>query len=327
MKCNIMGRFLPAVIILSAAVGLSGCAKPELEKTYVFPKEGLLSLITDDSALRPSGFAAKLCVPLEDTDLNTENVNAKAFGLFSLDDAKVVSQHNIYEKVYPASTTKILTCLIALERGDLDEIVRVPDESNITVSGSSMADLQPGDELPLRDLLYGLMVPSGNDAAVAIAHHISGDVEGFASVMNSRAKQLGATHSHFMNPHGLPDEEHYVTVYDMYLIFKEAMKNKEFQKIARTAEYTCHVEHPSDTSKSRDVTWTSGNAFYNGKFSFADNMEILCGKTGHTNAAGFCLVLGEKDAAGKQYVSIIMNSPIYEQMYVSMRNLAAKSQQ
>jgi D-alanyl-D-alanine carboxypeptidase (penicillin-binding protein 5/6) len=109
-------------------------------------------------------------------------------------------------------------------------------------------------------------------------------VESFAAVMNDEAVKLGATKTHFMNPHGLPDEEHYVTVYDMYLIFKEAMKNKEFQKIARTAEYTCHVEHPSDTSKSRDVTWTSGNAFYNGKFSFADNMEILCGKTGLENS-------------------------------------------
>ena len=318
---------MPAIIFLSAGLVLSGCSKPELENTYRFPEEGLLSLVTDDTQLRPKGYAADLCVPEEDADLNTEGVNAKAFGLFDLSGAEVLSQHNVYEKVYPASTTKILTCLIALERGDLDEVVTVPDESKITVSGSSMADLQPGDSLFLRDLLYGLMVPSGNDAAVAIAHHISGDVEGFASVMNSRAKQLGATHSHFMNPHGLPDEDHYVTVYDMYLIFREAMKNEEFRKIARTAEYTCHVEHPSDVSKARDVTWTSGNAFYNGKYSFADNMEILCGKTGHTNAAGFCLVLGEKDTAGKQYVSIIMNSPIYEQMYVSMRNLAAKSQQ
>ena len=113
----------------------------------------------------------------------------------------------------------------------------------------------------------------------------------------------------------------------MVRVRQEAMKNSEFRKIARTAEYSCMVDHPSDISRSREVTWTSGNAFYNGKFSFADNMEILCGKTGHTNAAGFCLVLGEKDAGGGEYVSIIMNSPIYEQMYVSMRKLAEKSQQ
>ena len=328
VKCNLKGRRWPAVLLISLLLsGLAGCAEqPELASPYGFPESGLLSLVTDDESLRPDGYAAHLCVPAADADLDTDGVNAKAFGLFDLSGAEVLSQHNIYDKVYPASTTKILTCLIALERGDMNETVTVPEEAKITVSGSSMADLQPGDALPLRDLLYGLMVPSGNDAAVAIAHHISGDVEGFASVMNSRAKQLGATHSHFVNPHGLPDEDHYVTVYDMYLIFQEAMKNPEFRKIARTAEYTCAVEHPSDISKNRDVTWTSGNAFYSGKFSFAENMEILCGKTGHTNAAGFCLVLGEKDAAGKQYVSIIMNSPIYEQMYVSMRTLAAKSQ-
>lgn len=305
-----------------AALMLTGCGR-ELTDAYSFNGEELVS--AQDSSLKAKGFASELCVAQSDEDRNTDNVNAAAFGLFAVDDRSVISQHNIYDKVYPASTTKILTCLIALERGNLDDEVTVPEESKITVSGSSMADLKPGDKLSLRDLLYGLMVPSGNDAAVAIACHIAGDTESFVKLMNDKARELGATHSHFMNTNGLPDDEHYTTVYDMYLIFNEAIKNPEFTKIACTPEYSCTVSNPSDTEEpERTVTWKCGNGFLSGKFSFADNMQILCGKTGHTNAAGFCLVLGETDNNGKRYISIVMNAPIYEVLYSSMRSLAAK---
>ena len=312
-----------AVITLFLVAGLAGCNK-DFDNKYTYPDEDLLAAAGEE--LKADGFASELCVAESDEDRNTSEVDAAAFGLFAIDDGKVISQHNIYNKIYPASTTKILTCLIALEEGNLDDVVTVPEASAITVSGSSMANLKPGDKITLRDLLYGLMVPSGNDAAVAIAYHIAGDSESFVELMNKKATELGATHSHFMNPNGLPDEEHYTTVYDMYLIFNEAIKNEEFRKIASTYEYKCTVNNPADTEQpERELSWHSGNAFLSGKFAFADNMQILCGKTGHTNAAGFCLVLGESDSAGKRYISIVMNAPIYEGLYSSMRNLAAKS--
>lgn len=307
--------------MISAA--LTGCNK-DFDNKYTYPSEDLLSAAGEE--LKADAFASRLCVAESDEDRDTADVDAAAFGLFSVDDGRVISQHNIYDRIYPASTTKILTCLIALEQGNLDDVVTVPEASAITVSGSSMANLKPGDQITLRDLLYGLMVPSGNDAAVAIAYHIAGDSESFVELMNKRAAELGATHSHFMNPNGLPDDEHYTTVYDMYLIFNEAIKNAEFTEIASTAAYTCKVTNPADTEQpERELSWRSGNAFLSGKFPFADNMQIICGKTGHTNAAGFCLVLGESDSAGKRYISIVMNAPIYEGLYSSMRKLAAKS--
>ncbi|MDO4961958.1 MAG: serine hydrolase [Eubacteriales bacterium] len=314
-------------IFLAAAVCLllTGCKSREYDHKYAFPDEQLITTSTDDIFVH--GFAHDLCVAEGDSDLNIDDVNAKAFGLFSIDDNAVLSQHNIFEKIYPASTTKILTCLLALERGNLDDVITVPKDSEISVSGSSMAGLKTGDQLTLKNLLYGMMVPSGNDAAVAIATYISGDVASFAELMNQRAAELGATHSHFVNPHGLPDEEHYTTVYDMYLIFNECLKHDEFIEFASTPQYSCQVTNPSDAQNpERIVSWTCGNAFLSGKFSFAEGMQVLAGKTGHTNAAGFCLVLGETDGQGKKYISIIMNSPVYEQMYASMRNLAAKSQ-
>ena len=314
------------ITVCMSALLLCGCApKKELADPYRIPDGGLVQFVSTGENLFPEGFASDLCVPLSDGDLSVENVNAEAFGLFDVHDAEVLSQHNLYERVYPASTTKILTCLIALERGDPEMVVTVPSESDIQVAGSSMADLKPGDQLKLKDLLRGLMVPSGNDAAVAIAHCIGGDTESFSRLMNARAKELGAVHSHFVNPHGLPDADHYTTVYDMYLIFQEALKNPQFMEIAGTKEYSCKVTNPKDAVPEREITWTSSNGFYTGKFDFTEGMEILCGKTGHTNAAGFCLVLGEKDREGHRYISIIMKSAEYENLYRSMRNLAGKA--
>lgn len=318
-------KFKRLFTIVLALLVLAGCSLRTLEDPYSFPDEGLEDLLSQDDALRLSGFAGDLCVPVADTDLNTDGVDADMFALFSLDEGEVLSQHNIYKRANPASTTKILTCLLALENGNLDDIVTIPDEAMIDVSGSSMADLEPGDRLTLKDLLYGLMVPSGNDAAVAVAHYVSGSTEAFCQLMNVRAAQLGATHSHFANPHGLTDEEHYTTVYDMYLIFNEAIKHEEFREISRTTQYTCTINTDEESiNEERIVNWETSNGFYNNSFTFVDGMDIFSAKTGHTYAAGFCLVMGESDGAGKEYISIIFDSEIYENLYAGMRNLVGK---
>lgn len=307
-------------VVLSAAA-LTGC-RTALDNGYALSQFDISSAYQHEDGLKAAGFASSLCVPETDGQLNTDGVSADSFALFDLTDHRIVAQKGIFEKVYPASTTKILTCLIALEEGNLDDVVTVPDESAITVSGSSMADLKPGDQLTLRDLLYGLMVPSGNDAAVAIAYHIAGGVPQFAALMNERAEALGATDSHFANPHGLPDEEHYTTVYDMYLIFNEAMKDERFLEIASKPSYTASITDASGAV--REATWTNGNAFLSGKYSLPEGVTLSAGKTGHTSAAGFCLVMGEKDASGKQYASIVMKAPSYEELYQSMQNLIGK---
>jgi len=272
------------------------------------------------------GFAADLCVSAEEGEKNSEGINAEAFALFDEDGKSIISQKNIHQKVYPASTTKIMTCLLALEMCKPDEIVTIPQESAIDVSGSSMADLKPGDKIAMKDLLYGLMVPSGNDAAVAIAMHISGSVDEFARLMNKKAAELGATKTNFVNPHGLPDENHYTTVYDMYLIFRKASENEEFRRIASTSQYSAEVTNADDGS-ARTVSWESGNGFINGKYQLPEGFEPYAGKTGHTNAAGFCLVLGEDKSGEKDHISIIMKSPVYENLYEGMIRLVSKAEQ
>ena len=165
--------------------------------------------------------------------LGFEPESVHAVGLFDVNNAETDCAYNIHKKIYPASTTKILTALVALENGNLSDTVTVADEAD---SGKFAADeqtcgIKAGDQLTLEDLLNGLLLYSGNDNAVAIADHIAGSTEKFAEMMNAEAKKLMATNSHFVNPSGLHDDNHYTTAYDLYLIFNECIKHDDFVKI------------------------------------------------------------------------------------------------
>lgn len=153
---------------------------------------------------------------------------AEGAGTFNLATNTVTYAQNIYEKLYPASTTKILTAYIALKYGNLEDYVTVSENAADQASDSSVCGLKAGDVVQLKDLLYGMMLKSGNDAAIAIAEHIGGSVEGFADMMNQEALAMGATRSHFVNPNGLPDENHYTSVYDLYLISRMQCRIRRF---------------------------------------------------------------------------------------------------
>lgn len=313
---------LIALSILAAVLGTSSCVGGSApEKAYNINNFDMNSIYNDGS-LRAKPFAADLCVPDFDGDMNAEGVDAEGFLLFNTDTGEVISAHNIYERLYPASTTKIMTCLLALKYGNLNDTVTVPEESDITEAGSSMADLAPGDKINFRDLLYGLMVPSGNDAAVAIACHISGSTEAFAELMNEEAHAIGATGTHFTNPHGLPDDNHYTTAYDLYLMINEALKYDEFKEIASTSSYTAELTDSEGNEKS--LTWETGNGFMSGRFSLPEGLTVEAAKTGHTNAAGFCLVMGEASETGESYISVTMKAGTYDALYNGTKALLQK---
>lgn len=152
--------------------------------------------------------------------------------LMDLDSGQVLFSKNIHERFYPASTTKILTALIVLEKCSLSETVTVGDDPPY-IDGTKIY-LYEDEQLTVEQLLYAMMLESANDCAEALAEHISGSVEAFAELMNQRARELGCTDSNFVNPHGLHDDNHYTSVWDLALIAKEAMKNPEFRKIVST---------------------------------------------------------------------------------------------
>ena len=201
--------------ILFCCIACSGCAKPEPSEAIT---EYELETYRKD-LYRGSLFADELCVTAENIENPSvsEDTMLHGAGLFGVNEQKVLYSYQIHDRLFPASTTKILTALLALESGRLDEIVTVSQNAVNVPSDSSKAFLQTGDQLTLRDLLYGLMLPSGNDAAVAIAEFLGGSEEAFAQMMNEKAQSLGATNSHFVNSNGYQHEEHYTTAYDLYL--------------------------------------------------------------------------------------------------------------
>ena len=205
-------RLLRPLWSLGAGLWLAGCSAvsaEELEQPYSFEERPFeLAGISVEEAETLPLFAEDLCVVSDESAYDGSEVNSEAGLLLSLSDHSVMYSKNAFERLYPASTTKIMTALIAIKYGNLDDIVTVTDEAVITEAGATLCGIQPGDVLTLRQLLYGLMLPSGNDAGAAIAVHMSQSIQGFAELMNQEALRLGATGTHFVNPHGLHDENH-----------------------------------------------------------------------------------------------------------------------
>ncbi len=219
------------------------------------------------------------------------STGAQAAALVEVSTDKVLYANNAHAKLPMASTTKIMTALLAIEYGDLDEIVTT-DASAYGTEGSSIY-LQLEEQMSLRDLLYGLMLSSGNDAAVAIAIYIGKGVERFTQMMNARAKEIGANNTNFVTPNGLPDENHYTTAYDLALIAAEAMKNEMFGEIVGTQYYKTTTGNYVRTFKNKNkILWQ-----YDGGTGI---------KTGYTKAAGRCLVFSaERD--GMELVGVVLN--------------------
>ncbi len=220
-------------------------------------------------------------------------VDAEAAVLMVAGTQRILYAINPDAIMYPASTTKIITALTALEKGKADAVVTVSSNS-VACEGSSL-ELQAGDRLRLRDLLYGMMLVSGNDAAEAVAEHIAGSVPAFVALMNAKANELGAANTHFSNPHGLPDPtNHYTTANDLARITARAMQNPEFRKIVATGDYSVPLLNrpPLRISNSNKLLKSYPGA--NGV------------KTGYTEAAGDCLVAAAS-RGGVQLVVVLLN--------------------
>lgn len=237
------------------------------------------------AALSVCSFAAPFCGVAEGTASSSVVMDAAS--------GRVLGGSGYHTRGYPASTTKILTALVVLERTEPECVVTVPDEA-VGVEGSSIY-LRKGEKLTVEDLLYGLMLRSGNDAAVALAVATAGSVERFAAMMNARAAMCGAKDSHFVNPHGLHDDDHYTTAYDMALIAAEAYRNPLFARIVSTSKITVGEGE-------------STRCLYN-KNKLLGMIDGANGvKTGYTKKSGRCLV-GGAFRDGMQLVSVVLNIP------------------
>ncbi len=310
-------RLLGAAFLFAAC--LSGCKSEVADFPYRM-EERDFSVSSD--AEKAALFASDLCVPDESGAYEDPAITAEAAALFSLSDGTVPYYKNIYEKLYPASITKVMTALVAIRRGNLEDMVTVTEDAVITESGASLCHIQPGDQLTLEQLLYGLMLPSGNDAGAAIAVHIAGSLSAFADMMNEEAQSIGATGSHFVNPHGLTDPEHYTTAYDLYLIYNEAMKEPEFRKIVGTSSY--YAEYVNNAGETVSQTWKAGNQFITGDRPTPDGVTVTGGKTGTTQAAGYCLIISSESDGGNEFISVVLKADSRPSLYDNMTNLVNK---
>ena len=312
------GIFLLVLCVLC----INGCGRNQYEMAYEVNSDvssfRIVNIEEDSRNTEP--FAADLCVVSSDVNISDVDMSkASGAGLFDLNDNETLYAKNVHEKLYPASLTKIMTALVALKYGSMDMTLTASANVKNLESGAQVCGLKEGDQMTLDQALHILLINSANDAAVMIAEGIGGSIEGFADMMNEEALSLGATNTHFVNPHGLSDDNHYTTVYDMYLITNAAIQYERFNEIIRTTEYSTVYYDKNGNSKELNINST--NYYFQGQAEAPSGVTVLGGKTGTTNAAGHCLVLVSRDTSGNPYVSVIMRAESREDLYSQMSEL------
>lgn len=279
----------------------------------------LVSSVSASSSLENTASTYK--VTTEDLAIETytleSSITSEAVLIMEESTGKVIYEKNAYERRFPASTTKIMTAILALENCKLEDTATASEYAIMSIpSGYSNANIQVGETLTIKDLLYSLMVTSANESAIILGEHISGSEEAFCWLMNDKAKELGCKDTHFVNPNGIHKDDHYSTAYDLALMAKYAMQNETFRQIVKTTEFSL----PSTDSYSGEE-----RHFYNTNNLIRSETnwyyEYATGiKTGFTSQAGNCLVSSaEKD--GVSYIAVVLNAPV---RYENGRTISAR---
>lgn len=290
----------------------------EFNPNYNVSSFNVITISNPETALP---FSSNLCIVNGDIvdDEKVDMSQASAAALFDLNHCQVLYAKNAHGRLYPASLTKVMTALVALKYGSLDQTLTASDTVNITESGAQLCGLKSGDTMSLDQALHVLLMYSANDVAMLIAENIGGSVEHFVEMMNEEAKALGATNTNFMNPHGLSQENHYTTAYDLYLIFQKAIQYESFREIIHMTNYQTTYYDSSGNAKNLDFKNT--NRFLREDFQPPDSVTMIGGKTGTTSAAGHCLILLTRDTSGAPYISVILNASSSDALYNQMIDL------
>ncbi|MBQ1916468.1 MAG: D-alanyl-D-alanine carboxypeptidase [Lachnospiraceae bacterium] len=310
MKCisKYFGKI--AAVSMAAVFILSGCSSEIKQQYSLVPRAKQYGLIKESSSKL---MAADYCPYVKDSSGAEDNKTVYAAGAFNDTLGKTVYSQNLLKKIYPASTTKILTAYVALKHGNLKEVATVSKNAVDLPTGSSVAGLKEGDKLTLKDLLKGMLMESGNDSATAVAEAVSGSVTDFAKLMNEEARAMGATHSNFVNANGLHDDNHYTCAYDMYIIFHNALKYSVFKNIIKATSMKAVVTHADGTSEV--VKYESTNLYKTKQMKAPDNITVIGGKTGTTDKAGYCLVLLSKNKQGQQIITTVFKADNRWELY------------
>lgn len=319
-------RFLCAFIIMASVFLMTGCSRGYISSysdnvnRSSYSLTGL-STVSADFSEKAKLYAEDLAVPGEGSSMDVGQLYAS--GLFEIKKGRTVIENNITKKLYPASITKIMTALLAIKYGgDMDQMLTASSHVPDMEWQAQKIGIEKGDQMTLDQALHYLMVYSANDAAVLIAEHVGRDYDDFIDMMNEEAAKLGATHTHFVNPHGLHDEDHYTTAYDLYLIFNECLKYPKFRELIDIDYYSTvfHDKH----GEIRAIEVPSTDNYLMGYVIPPAKIKVLGGKTGTTDQAGSCLILLSKNADDREFISVVLGAVDGNEVYTSMNRLLRK---
>ncbi len=322
VKCtNRKHKLKISAALMAVMICMTGCGSTKYDMPYS-PQNSVSSYqllnVANQETIEP--FAANLCVAAKDVPSSGVSLaEVGAAGLFDTKNLETLYAKNVNNQMNPASLTKVMTALVALKNGKPDDVYEASENVKITESGAVLCGLKPGDKMTLDQALHILLMYSANDVAILIAEGVGGSVDEFVALMNQEAQEIGATNCQFKNPNGLTEEGHYVTAYDLYLIFQEALKYDLFNEIIQTNSYSTVYMDANGADKSLEVENT--NLYLRGAYEMPANMTVVGGKTGTTSAAGHCLILLSRSSSGTPYISVILKDNSREQLYEDMSTL------
>ncbi len=318
----ILKKVAVGLMVIATVGSMTGCGQLAYSMPYSADADiSAYNVVTKQYTERVEPFASDLCVVTENVidDEAVDMSQATAAVLFDLNKKEVLYAKNAHERLHPASLTKVMTALVAIKNAPLDMVLTATDSVIITESGAQLCGLKSGDTMTLDQALRVLLMYSANDVAMLIAENVGGTPEHFMEMMNEEAKRIGATNSNFCNPHGLTQEGHYTTAYDLYLIFNEAIKFETFNEIIHMTNY--QTTYYDRNGNPKELSFETSNLFLRGYYQSPEKVTVIGGKTGTTNAAGHCLMLLSRDTNGAPYVSVILRSEARDILYTEMTDL------
>ena len=300
---------------------LSGCSM------NAYPKEQPLHVNTASNLpiVRPAGLASNnVVIPYDAYVYDDADFEYEAGLLINQTKNSVVCAVNPHKQIYPASMTKILTAVVVMDAVNsgqisLNDTVVIRKEIEFNEANVTALGLEPGDYITVNELLHGLLISSYNDCAIALARYVSGSVSDFVDLMNKKAQELGATNSHYVNPHGLHDNNHYTTPYDLYLIFKEFLKYDTLVQIDSSSSYVLTMYKDSEKITTE---LTPTNAFLSNSVEMPTGYHITGWKTGTTEKAGSCIIVEfVNDDTNEEYICLVSNAKDHETLYQNVNDM------
>ena len=320
------------IIILSVILVMAsfcGCKKEDngvLANEYSVTTDSNNDIYAEVPLTYTDGFAADIAV-IGENEFNSdgsEELFSESALLIDASTGKVLFMKNPHKKQYPASTTKVLTSMLALKYGDHNAVRTVGDEVIINESNVILCDYRMGDKIPMDIALHGALMMSGNDAAAVLGLFAAPTLSELAELMNKEAASLGATNSNFVNPHGLYDENHYTTAYDLYLIFNEAIKYPDFVNTLACKKYTnTFIRKTSYAEYTIGCTYTNSNQYVTGDLPTPAGVHVVGGNAGYAELARISYLM-LANANGHEYIIITMRCDSTQQMYSDLTYLLNK---